>query len=293
MSEQFDRLVQLMARLRAPGGCPWDRKQTHDSLKPYLVEEAYEVLESIDRQAMDELREELGDLLLQVLFHAQIGSEAGTFTMEEIMQRLADKLVRRHPHVFEASQEAGSPTDADEVVTRWEDIKRAARKQAGQPESLLNGVPKTLPALLRAFQLQSRASRVGFDWPHNDEGLDRIVEKIEEEVQELREALTVPAAKTPPSGLAEDGGPNRQRIEAEFGDILFAMVNLARVVKVNPEEALRKTANRFAERFGYIEVHAARSGRPFDAMTLAEMDALWEEAKRKEAASAAGPEGVS
>lgn len=293
MSEQFDRLVQLMARLRAPGGCPWDRKQTHDSLKPYLVEEAYEVLESIDRQAMDELREELGDLLLQVLFHAQIGSEAGTFTMEEIMQRLADKLVRRHPHVFGASQEAGSPTDADEVVTRWEDIKRAERKQAGQPESLLNGVPKTLPALLRAFQLQSRASRVGFDWPHNDEGLDRIVEKIEEEVQELREALMVPAAEAPPSGLAEDGGPNRQRIEAEFGDILFAMVNLARVVKVNPEEALRKAANRFAERFGYIEAHAARSGRPFDAMTLAEMDALWEEAKRKEAASAAGPEGVS
>lgn len=293
MSEQFDRLVQLMARLRAPGGCPWDRKQTHESLKPYLVEEAYEVLESIDRRAMDELREELGDLLLQVLFHAQIGAEAGTFTMEEILQRLADKLVRRHPHVFGASQEAGSPTDADEVVTRWEDIKRAERKQAGQPDSLLNGVPKTLPALLRAFQLQSRASRVGFDWPHNDEGLDRIVEKIEEEVQELREALTVPAAGAPSSGLAEDGGRNRQQIEAEFGDTLFAMVNLARVVKVNPEEALRKAANRFAERFGHIEAHAARSGRPIDAMTLAEMDALWEEAKQKEAASAAGPEGAS
>ncbi|TAJ23915.1 MAG: nucleoside triphosphate pyrophosphohydrolase [Nitrospirae bacterium] len=293
MSERFDQLIQLMARLRAPGGCPWDRKQTHESLKPYLVEEAYEVLESIDRRAMDELREELGDLLLQVLFHAQIGSEAGTFTMEEIMQRLADKLVRRHPHVFGASQEAGNPTDADEVVTRWEDIKRAERKQAGQPDSLLNAVPKTLPALLRAFQLQSRASRVGFDWPHNDEGLDRIVEKIEEEVQELREALTVPAAGAPPSGLAEDGGRNRQQIEAEFGDILFAMVNLARVVKVNPEEALRKAANRFAERFGYIEAHAARSGRPFDTMTLAEMDALWEEAKQKEAASPAGPEGTS
>lgn len=291
MSERFDQLVQLMARLRAPDGCPWDRKQTHESLKPYLLEEAYEVLETIDRLETGLLREELGDLLLQILFHAQIGAEAGTFTIDEIMQRLAEKLVRRHPHVFGGPPTSENPADAEEVVTRWEEIKRKERKAAGQPESLLNGVPKTLPALLRAFQLQARTSRVGFDWPHNSEGIEQIIGKVEEEIQELHEAIK--AGAQPPA--PESSGPvqdvqreHREQIEAELGDILFALVNLARVIKVNPEEALRKATNRFADRFHYIEAQAARAGRSLDGMTLQEMDALWEEAKQREASRQVG-----
>jgi tetrapyrrole methylase family protein/MazG family protein len=266
-----------MARLRAPDGCPWDRKQTHESLKPYLVEEAYEVLETIDQGRTDKLREELGDLLLQVLFHAQLASEAGTFTIEDVMGLLADKLVRRHPHVFGDKSAGGEKLDADEVLTRWEDIKRRERKDTGQPESVLNGVPKTLPALLRAYQVQARASRVGFDWPHTSRGIRQVMDKIEEEVGELREALgqTADADAPAPSDL------KHQQIEAEFGDLLFALVNLGRFITVNPEEALRKATNRFTERFRYIEEEASRAGRRLEDMTLAEMDALWEEAKKQ------------
>jgi tetrapyrrole methylase family protein/MazG family protein len=272
MSERFEQLVQLMARLRAPDGCPWDRKQTHESLKPYLLEETYEVLETIDRRETILLREELGDLLLQILFHAQIGAEAGTFTIDEIMERLTEKLIRRHPHVFGGPQTSENPADAEEVVTRWEEIKRRERQAAGQPDSLLNGVPKTLPALLRAFQLQARASRVGFDWPHNGEGIEQMLGKIEEEIRELREAL---------GGGSGDRKRDQQQVEAELGDVLFALVNVARVIKVNPEEALRQAANRFADRFHYIETQAARAGRSLGDMTLKEMDVLWNEAKAK------------
>lgn len=272
MSERFEQLVQLMARLRAPDGCPWDRKQTHESLKPYLLEETYEVLETIDRRETVLLREELGDLLLQILFHAQIGAEAGTFTIDEIMERLAEKLIRRHPHVFGGPQTSENPADAEEVVTRWEEIKRSERQAAGQPDSLLSGAPKTLPALLRAFQLQARASRVGFDWPHNGEGIEQILGKIEEEIRELREAL---------GGGSGDRKRDQQQVEAELGDVLFALVNVARVIKVNPEEALRQAANRFADRFHYIETQAARAGRSLGDMTLKEMDVLWNEAKAK------------
>jgi tetrapyrrole methylase family protein/MazG family protein len=286
MSERFDRLVQLMARLRAPGGCPWDRKQTHESLKPYLVEEAYEVLETIDRKDAASLREELGDLLLQVIFHAQIGSEAGAFTIDQILETLAEKLIRRHPHVFGGTPDPGAST-AEEVLHRWEEIKRAERKQtetskpgaAQGGDSSLEGVPKTLPALLRAYQIQARASRVGFDWPHTADGIEQVTGKIEEEVGELIEAY-----RTEPSS---DG---HNRVEAEFGDLLFALVNLARLLKVHPEEALRKATNRFAERFRYIEAQAARTGRPLEKMTLAEMDALWEEAKQQETPSSTGSE---
>jgi len=263
MSERFNKLVQLMARLRAPNGCPWDRKQTHESLKPYLIEEAYEVLEAIDSADTNDLREELGDLLLQVLFHAQIGQEEGHLTIDEVMDRLADKLVRRHPHVFGDSQTGQSPKNADEVYAKWEEIKRDERERSGTPVSALDGVPKTLPALLRAYQIQARASRVGFDWPQ----VEPVIEKVEEELRELREAMSggVPAEK-----------------EAELGDVLFAMVNLARFIKLNPEEALRKAANRFIDRFRYIEEQAEREGRSLKDMTLREMDALWEEAKQKE-----------
>lgn len=278
MATGFDDLVRLMAKLRAPDGCPWDRKQTHESLKPYLVEEAYEVLESIDADDAASLREELGDLLLQVLFHAQIGSESGRFTIEDVIEGLATKLVRRHPHVFGSKQDPGAgaqPATADDVLARWETIKEGERLQSGQETSALDGVPKTLPALLRAFQLQSRASRVGFDW--NEPG--PVMAKVEEELEELREAAG-------PGG--EAGGRDHARVEAEFGDVLFALVNLARFLKTNPEEALRKATNRFIERFHYIEEQAARQGRALKDMTLAEMDVWWEEAKQRTRESQSG-----
>jgi tetrapyrrole methylase family protein/MazG family protein len=263
MSQRFDELVKLMAKLRAPDGCPWDRKQTHESLKPYLIEEAYEVLEAIDGKDAQELREELGDLLLQILFHAQIGTEEGRLNLDQIMQTLADKLVRRHPHVFGKPSGDASPTSPEEVYARWEQIKRGEREQTGEQASALEGVPKTLPALLRAYQIQARASRVGFDWPQPEP----VLEKVEEELRELREAM---AAK------------QQTEMEAEFGDLLFTLVNLARFIKVNPEEALRKATNRFIERFHYIEEQLAGEGRSLKDLTLAEMDVLWEKAKDQE-----------
>ncbi|MGH2361668.1 MAG: nucleoside triphosphate pyrophosphohydrolase, partial [bacterium] len=284
MSERFDELVRLMAKLRAPDGCAWDRKQTHDSLKPYLVEEAYEVLETIDQKDMEGLREELGDLFLQVLFHAQVGAEAGTFTIDEVMQHLAAKLVRRHPHVFGDSQKGGDSLHADEVLARWEQIKRDERQQTGQPGSLLDGVPKTLPALLRAFQIQARAARVGFDWTQ----IGHVMEKVEEELRELREAMAPGSQGTSPTGTTQASGELHDRVESEFGDVLFALVNLARFIKVNPEEALRKAVNRFTDRFQYLEAEAARAGRTLEEMTLEEMDALWVEAKRKRASNPGG-----
>ena len=187
MSERFHTLVDLMAALRAPDGCPWDRKQTHESLKPYLLEETYEVLEILDRQDRAKLPEELGDVLLQVLFHSQIASEAGSFTIEDVLEQLADKLIRRHPHVFGNGAADPTPMNADQVVARWEDIKRTERRASGRPDSALDGVPQTLPALLRAYQLQARASRVGFDWTHDAKGFDQVLGKIEEEIQELRD----------------------------------------------------------------------------------------------------------
>lgn len=287
LSESFNTLVDLMARLRAPDGCPWDRKQTHESLKPYLVEEAYEVLEAIDRGAPASLREELGDLTLQILFHAQIAAEAGTFSIDDVLRGLADKLVRRHPHVFAKREGNGVPGNADEVITRWEEIKRNERKQQPAPseghDSVLSGVPKTLPALLRAYQVQARASRVGFDWPHSRQGRASVIAKIEEEVRELREALEALPDEEAPSEPADAPRRLQQQVEAEFGDLLFALVNLGRFIRVNPEEALRQATNRFTDRFQYIERRAALQGRGLEQMTLDEMDALWEEAKRAQA----------
>jgi tetrapyrrole methylase family protein/MazG family protein len=275
MSERFDELVQLMAKLRAPDGCSWDRKQTHDSLKPYLLEETYEVLETIDKQDEAKLREELGDLLLQILFHAQIASERHAFSVDDVMQLLADKLVRRHPHVFGVKgEDALTP---DQVYSNWEQIKQSERQQTGRSESVLDGVPKTLPALLRAFQLQARASRVGFDWPQNSEGVHQVMAKVTEEIGELTDAYT---ARNDRAGDAERHAAQRH-LEDEMGDVLFSLVNLARFLKVNPEDALRRATDRFADRFHFVEAEAARAGRALASMTLTEMDALWEEAKRK------------
>lgn len=263
-----------MTTLRAQNGCPWDRKQTHESLKPYLLEETYEVLETIDQGDQAKLREELGDVLLQVIFHSQIAAEAGTFTVEDVLDTLAEKLVRRHPHVFGNGDQTGPLTNSEQVWNQWEHIKRAEREAAGGTQSALDGVPKTLPALLRAYQTQARAARDGFDWPHNAAGLEKIFGKVAEEVGELKEALA----------QAESGPnqPGRQTdIEAELGDILFSLVNLARFVKVNPEEALRRSTNHFIDRFHLVETQAAEKGTSLTDMTLAEMDELWDKAKRQ------------
>ena len=280
MSERFHTLVELMAALRAPDGCPWDRKQTHESLKPYLLEETYEVLEILDRQDRTKLPEELGDVLLQVLFHSQIASEAGRFTIEDVLEQLADKLIRRHPHVFEQGASDLIPKNADQVVARWEEIKRTERQTSGRPDSVLDGVPQMLPALLRAYQLQARASRVGFDWTHDATGFDQVLGKIEEEIQELRAAIRAPASNpTEPDSVAAIA--RQAQIVAEFGDVLFSLVNLARFIKVNPEDALRQSANRFVERFQFIEAQAAASGRAVGDLPFDEMNRLWDQAKKQ------------
>jgi len=273
VSERFHKLVDLMAALRAPNGCPWDRKQTHESLRPYLLEETYEVLDTLDRKDGKKLPEELGDVLLQVLFHSQIASEAGTFTIDDVLDHLTDKLIRRHPHVFPNGSDDPTPTNADQVVARWEDIKRSERQAAGRPESVLDGVPNTLPALLRAYQIQARAARVGFDWTHDDAGFDQMLAKIEEEIRELRMAM-----RLPPSDDAT--GRRQEEIAAEFGDVLFSLVNLARFIKVNPEDQLRQCINRFVERFQFIEQQATASGRTINDLSAEEMNRFWEEAKK-------------
>ena len=286
MAERFHHLVNLMAALRAPDGCPWDRKQTHESLKPYLLEETYEVLEILDRQDRAKLPEELGDVLLQVLFHSQIASEAGSFTIDDVLEQLADKLIRRHPHVFGNGAADPTPTNADQVLARWEEIKRTERQAFGRPDSVLDGVPQTLPALLRAYQIQARASRVGFDWTHDAKGFDQVLGKIEEEIQELRIAIRAPVSNQ----TAPDAGATTARqaqIVAEFGDVVFSLVNLARFIKVNPEDALRQAANRFVERFHFIEAQAAALGRKVGELSFAEMDRLWDEAKKQDSATLA------
>lgn len=284
MSHSFDRIVEIMAALRAPGGCPWDRKQTHESLKPYLLEETYEVLETIDQQDKPKLREELGDVLLQVLFHSQIASETGTFTVTDVMDQLGDKLIRRHPHVFQKPPGGADAVDPEQVLHRWEEIKRAERKESGRTGSVLHDVPKALPALLRAYQVQARAARVGFDWPDNAQGLEQVSAKLDEELGELRQALQSAskddASGSSPERLVPDA--HREAMEAEFGDVLFSMVNLARHLKVNPEDALRRATNRFAERFRFIEDQANKTGRTINELSLQDMDRYWEGAKAAE-----------
>lgn len=274
MSDRFSKLIDLMAALRAPNGCPWDRKQTHESLKPYLLEEVYEVLETIDHRDTAKLKEELGDVLLQVIFHSQIAAEAGTFTVDEVIDHLAAKLIRRHPHVFGDQDAAVKPTNGDQVVSQWEDIKRAERQAAGGPQSALDGVPKALPALLRAYQVQARAARVGFDWSHDAAGLADVFKKIAEEIGELQEAL---AAEAAPSASAA----RRDDVAEELGDLLFSLVNLARFLKINPEDALRLSTNKFVDRFVLVESQAAEQQQPLSAMTAQELDRLWENAKRR------------
>lgn len=257
-NDRFGELVQIMARLRGENGCPWDREQTHASIKPYLLEETYEVLESIDENDPAKLEEELGDLALQVVFHAQMADEAGLFTIADVLRGINEKLRRRHPHIF---GDVKADT-AQEVLFNWEQIKKLEREKAQGRASVLDGVPRELPALLRAHRLQEKASRVGFDWNE----ARQVFQKVEEELAELRAAM-------------ESEQPDR--MEAELGDLLFSLVNLGRFIAVNPEDALRKTIARFIARFQYIEEELARRGAAPGQVTLEEMDALWAEAKAK------------
>jgi tetrapyrrole methylase family protein/MazG family protein len=253
----FNRLMELMRRLRAPGGCPWDAEQTHESLKRYLLEETYEVMEAIDARSPEMLKEELGDLLLQAVFHSAIAEENGEFTMEEVLQILCDKLVRRHPHVFGDLQ----VNDIDQLVENWERIKKSEKGE--ERRSALSGVPAHLPALLRAQKITEKAARVGFDWDH----VDPVFAKVLEELKELEETLFT---------------GDQERMEAELGDLLFAIVNLGRFLSLNPEDALRKTIARFMRRFSHVENSLHAQGKTLPESTLEEMDVLWEEAKRKE-----------
>ena len=253
----FDDLLAIMRRLRAPGGCPWDAEQTHDSLKRYLLEETYEVIEAIDTGNPELLKEELGDLLLQPVFHAAIAEEAGDFAMADVIQTLCEKLVRRHPHVF-ADLEI---KDSEAQVANWERIKKAEKGE--ERRSALSGIPPHLPALLKAQKIAEKAARAGFDWEH----VDQVMAKVMEELHEFEEAM---------------GQGSQERMEAELGDLLFAITNLGRFLALDTEEALRKTLQRFQQRFGYVEEELHAQGRHLQDATLTEMDLLWNQAKKLE-----------
>jgi MazG family protein len=255
----FDDLVQLMTTLRGPNGCPWDRKQTLPDLKPYVIEEAYEVVDAIDRDDRAGLMEEVGDLLLEAVFIAEITREEGTFDINDSVTAIHDKLVRRHPHVF-GDVVAG---DAEEVLVNWEKLKSDERK--AENKSVLSGVPRSLPALLKAGRLTEKAARVGFDWRRTED----VFDKLDEEVGELREAVS--------SGDAS-------KMHGEIGDLLFTIANIARKLNVNPEEALQSTNRKFMSRFESMEASVHGRGQNLDQLTLEEMDKLWDEAKAAERA---------
>jgi MazG family protein len=254
---RFARLVEIMARLRAPDGCPWDREQTFDSIKPYLVEETYEVLDSIDARDWPELAAELGDLMLQSVFFAQMAAEEDRFAISDCLDAINEKLVRRHPHVFAD----GTARTSGQVKERWDEIKKEEKESQGRDtRQLLAPVSRKAPALVEAQQLTSRAATVGFDW----ENPDQVLEKLNEELGELAQARR--------------GGPPGE-LENEIGDLLFVLVNLARFLKVDAEQALRKTNAKFRKRFGYLERKLGEQGRSPKEASLAEMEALWQEAK--------------
>jgi ATP diphosphatase len=296
--KRFERAVQIMARLRAPGGCPWDREQTFDTIKPYTLEEAYEVLEAIDNRDWPELTGELGDLLLQVLFYSQMAREEGHFSVDDVLDRLAEKLVDRHPHVF---GKVKADTSA-EVLRNWEALKAEEKKkrvaaqeapavsaEAGVSEadfapSVLAGVSSKMPALMEAYKLSSRASRVGFDWPE----MEGLFEKLAEETAELREELKAAKVQGPAgTGIAGSGKPQvtpelRERLEDEVGDLFFVLVNVARYLSLDPESALRKTNRKFKRRFQWMEERLRAGGREPQQASMDELDELWQEAKQQE-----------
>jgi tetrapyrrole methylase family protein/MazG family protein len=258
--QKFGELLDVMARLRSETGCPWDKEQTHTSLKPCLLEETYELLDALDDGDPKKLKEELGDVLLQVIFHAQIASEEGRFSAKDVIAQLTDKLIRRHPYVF-----AGEPLpeDAASVLKQRMQIK-ASEKQDGEAKSALGNVPKAMPALARAQTISKRAAHLGFEWPN----IDQVWEKVEEEIRELKEAAA--------SG-------DRIRTGEEVGDLLFTMVNIARFLDVEAENVLAQTVDRFIRRFQHVETKLQQANKSFDQSSLEEMDRFWEEAKALEA----------
>ncbi|QHS23893.1 nucleoside triphosphate pyrophosphohydrolase [Virgibacillus sp. MSP4-1] len=255
---QFNRLREVIAILRGPDGCPWDRKQTHESLRPYLLEEAYEVIEAIDEQDDEKLADELGDVLLQVMLHGQIGEDEGYFSVDDVIRHITDKMVRRHPHVFGNV----NLNTSDEVVKTWDEIKRD-EKGGVEEESIVDDIEKSLPALLIAFELQKKTGKVGFDWEDFQPVFDKIMEEIKEFKQSLAKQTTT-------------------EMEKELGDILFSIVNLARHYKINPEIALQRSNQTFKRRFQFIEKRTKEQGKTLNDMTLEEMDQLWNEAKSNE-----------
>jgi MazG family protein len=255
--QKFDRLVAIMERLRAPGGCPWDREQTFDTIKPYLLEETYEVMEAIDHRDWPHLADELGDLMLQSVFFAQMAREAGYFTISDSLDAINEKLVRRHPHVFGE----GDAKTANDVKRRWDEIKQDEKRSKGEaPKGLLDSVPRMLPALVEAQQIHSKAAATGFDW----ESREQLLDKLREELTELEHTTS------------------QEEREHELGDILSVVVNLARHIQVDPEQAMRKANARFRRRFGYIEQQLAGRGRTPQESNIDEMESLWQEAKTKE-----------
>ncbi|HEY6338783.1 MAG TPA: nucleoside triphosphate pyrophosphohydrolase [Candidatus Sulfotelmatobacter sp.] len=302
--ERFERAVEIMERLRAPGGCPWDREQTFDSIKPYTLEETYEVLEAIENRDWDELPGELGDLLLQILFYSEMAKEQGTFSIDDVLDRLSGKLVDRHPHVF---GDVKADTSA-EVKRNWEALKVGERKKrrsrntdgetvsSADPgavglqaeDSILAGISSKMPALLEASKLSSRAAQAGFDWPN----VDGLFEKLHEEADELtRELKSFPAPGPRPQGrgVASSGRATvpqelQARLEEEVGDLFFVVVNIARYLSVDPESALRKTNRKFKRRFQWMEQRLHGSGRAPDQVGMDELESLWQQAKREEQA---------
>ena len=301
--ERFERAVQIMERLRAPGGCPWDREQTFDSIKPYTLEEAYEVLEAIDDRDWPELTGELGDLLLQVLFYSEMAREAGYFSVDDVLDRLANKLVDRHPHVF---GDVKADTSA-EVLRNWEALKAEEKKKrleagggkASKPGvgqevqadrgdqvngSVLAGISSRVPALLEAHKLSSRAARVGFDWPE----IEGLFEKLAEETSELRAELeAAPIKGAAGKGIAGSGKPQvspevHERLEDEVGDLFFVLVNIARYLSLDSESALRKANRKFKRRFQWMEEQLRASGRAPQQASMDELEGLWQQAKQQE-----------
>jgi nucleoside triphosphate diphosphatase len=271
MSDQFDALVAVMRTLRAPEGCPWDREQTFQSLAHFVLEEAYEVVDAIEREDAAALKEEIGDHIFEGVFLAQVAADEGLFAVDDSLRTVVDKLIRRHPHVFQddgrvhdAASKARAPS-AEAALDRWSSLKAQEREKSGQPHTTLGTLPKSLPALLRAFKIGKRAASTGFDWPD----VRDVIAKIEEEVAELRDTLGREPA-------------NHARAEEEMGDLLFAIANLSRKLDIEPETALRHANDKFTRRFEELEKRVAANGRTLETMTLGEMEAEWQEVKKTE-----------
>ena len=259
--ERFQQLVEIMRTLRSEHGCAWDRQQTLKTLRPFVLEETYELLDALDRDDYDALEHELGDFLFEAVFLAQICDEEGRFSIADSIQSIADKLIRRHPHIFDPDGKAS--LTPKQVKQQWEEIKAKERTDAGEPEkTLLSGVPRSMPSLLRAYELSTRAAQVGFDWVTTDD----VIDKAEEEIRELRQAV------------AESGGKSRHA-EEEFGDLLFSLVNVARKLGIEPEAALRVANDKFQRRFDDLERQVVASGKKFRDHTLDELEAHWQRAK--------------